>query len=160
VRVRIHGDLHLGQILVAAEDFVIIDFEGEPARTIGQRRIKRSPLVDLAGVLRSFDYAAAASVDALVERGLVTASEHGDAKEAARWWRDRVVDTFRSNYLAELDGTGLLPSASEDVETLLGMYLVEKAMYELRYELANRPAWVPRPLGALLDLLDQTRPPG
>jgi maltose alpha-D-glucosyltransferase / alpha-amylase len=155
VRIRIHGDLHLGQILWTGHDVVFIDFEGEPGVPIAQRTIKRSPLADLAGVVRSFDYAGRMAVHTAVERGRI-----GDAGEAAvddwrRNWTDHVQTLLLDSYLEAMDGAGLLPSDPADQQLLLDLYVVVKAMYEVRYELANRPAWVTWPLSAIADLLEE-----
>jgi maltose alpha-D-glucosyltransferase/alpha-amylase len=159
LRSRIHGDFHLGQVLWTGRDMVIIDFEGEPSRPIGERRIKRSPLVDVAGMLRSFRYAAAVALDVQAERGVLAEDpEHRAA--LAEWgelWRRWVEALFLSTYLATVDGDGTgggaVPSSDDDRRMLLGVYEVEKALYELRYELQYRPTWVTIPLRSILGRL-------
>jgi maltose alpha-D-glucosyltransferase/alpha-amylase len=148
-RIRTHGDYHLGQVLVAASDFVVIDFEGEPARPTSERRIKRSPLADVAGMLRSFDYAAHVGLDERADRGLLASTADPTARAWAEWWRREVTRAFLAGYLGVPEARGLLPSDPADLRLLLDGYLLDKALYELRYELANRPAWVGIPLDAL-----------
>jgi len=150
---RVHGDYHLGQVLDTGSDFVIIDFEGEPARSREERARRRSPLFDVAGMLRSFHYAAlgvltgdlaGASLEPMHRAALVPwAALH------ARW----SGAVFLSAYLAQMSDTGLLPTASLAAD--LEQHLVEKALYELGYELDARPAWVRLPLRGLLELLGE-----
>ena len=149
IRIRTHGDYHLGQVLVTQSDFVIIDFEGEPARPTSERRIKRSPLVDIAGMLRSFDYAARVGLQERTERGLLSSPSDPIANRWAGWWRAEMTVAFLRGYLAVPETRELLPSDSDDLRLLLQAYLLDKALYELRYELANRPAWAAIPLDAL-----------
>jgi maltokinase len=139
--IRTHGDYHLGQTLWAGEDWVILDFEGEPARTLAERRRKRSPLRDVAGMLRSFAYAASASE---LQRGVV-------APET--WERDARVE-FLAGYRDTADPT-LLPSGEESLQRLLTVFELEKAVYELRYELDNRPDWVRIPVAGIVRLLEE-----
>jgi maltose alpha-D-glucosyltransferase/alpha-amylase len=160
-RIRIHGDYHLGQVLYTGRDFLIIDFEGEPARALSERRIKRSPLRDVAGMLRSFDYAAHSELARQIEGALVSRDDAPALAGWARWWQHWVSARFLAAYLERLgwqdggDGGegGLLPPAADDLSTLLDVYLLEKAIYELRYELNNRPDWVAIPLAGILELL-------
>ncbi len=150
VRIRTHGDLHLGQVLVSGGDFVFIDFEGEPAHTISERRRKRSPLRDVAGMLRSFDYAAFAA-----QRSDRVRPE--DAVRLAPWaraWVDWVSAAYLAAWRGRVEGANFLPKNDDDFGTLLDFHLVEKCIYEVRYELNNRPLWVDIPLAGLLDLLD------
>src|SRR5690606_18096175 len=133
--IRNHGDLHLGQTLRtsgAAARWVILDFEGEPARPVTDRRRKRSPLRDVAGMLRSFAYAASAS--ALLRGNPVP----GD-------WEDRAREAFLDGYLSRVE-MNLLPPGQSAIQSLLGIYELEKAVYELRYELDNRPDWIRVPV--------------
>jgi maltose alpha-D-glucosyltransferase/alpha-amylase len=160
-RIRTHGDYHLGQVLYTGRDFLIIDFEGEPARALSERRIKRSPLRDVAGMLRSFDYAAHSELARQIEGALVSRDDAPALAGWARWWQHWVSARFLAAYLERLgwrdggDGGegGLLPPAADDLATLLDVYLLEKAIYELRYELNNRPDWVAIPLAGILELL-------
>jgi maltokinase len=137
--IRQHGDYHLGQVLWADEDWVVLDFEGEPARPLSERRRKSTPLRDVAGMLRSFAYAAETSRG----RGDATATEWEHAARAA----------FLAGYGGAID-PALLPPAGEARERLLAACELEKALYELRYELDNRPGWVHVPVAGILRLLD------
>jgi maltose alpha-D-glucosyltransferase/alpha-amylase len=145
---RIHGDFHLGQVLVASGDVYIIDFEGEPATSIAERRAKTSPLRDVAGLLRSIDYAGAA----LVEGKGVAAAPVDETQ------RDRLIAEFRSRasraFLKEYwAARGLIAGARE--RALLELFLIEKAAYEIAYEAANRPTWIGVPLAGVLRLTER-----
>jgi maltokinase len=133
--IRTHGDYHLGQTMWADDDWVILDFEGEPARTLAERRRKRSPLRDVAGMLRSFAYLAL--------------SAHGPDD-----WEEQARERFLEGYLDRVDGS-LLPSGQAAVDRLLAVYELEKAVYELRYELDNRPDWVGIPVAGIQRLIEQ-----
>jgi maltose alpha-D-glucosyltransferase/alpha-amylase len=149
LRIRVHGDYHLGQVLYTGDDFAILDFEGEPARPLSERKLKRSPLRDVAGMLRSFDYATHGALEALRQRG-----EREGALEAWRnAWQVRVSAAFLRSYLDVVADTGILPRDPERLAVLLDAYLLDKAMYELTYELNNRPTWVTIPLQGILDLI-------
>jgi maltose alpha-D-glucosyltransferase/alpha-amylase len=140
---RIHGDFHLGQVLVASGDVYIIDFEGEPGRPLAERRAKASPLRDVAGLLRSFDYAAAATLDPKRITGVQVPQEQ--RAEFVRRLRDGAKRAFLDAYRAS--------SAAADNAELLDFFLIEKAAYELAYEAANRPAWMPIPIEGLAALV-------
>jgi maltose alpha-D-glucosyltransferase / alpha-amylase len=148
-RIRTHGDYHLGQVLRTRNDFVIIDFEGEPARPLAQRRAKHSPLKDVAGMLRSFSYAANATL-------MTYTTRHPEDFESlepwASLWERTVSAEFLSAYREATAGSDILPAAEEDFRRLLDACLLEKAMYELMYELNNRPTWVRIPLVGILAL--------
>ena len=151
-RIRCHGDYHLGQVLVTEGDVMILDFEGEPARPLEERRTKSSPLRDVAGMLRSFGYAALTAI------GAATDTRPEDAKRLAPWaaiWETWVSATFLRAYVAATRGAGLLPPAAE-FEVLLRAFVLEKALYELAYELNNRPAWVHIPLAGVMRLRPRT----
>ncbi|HUG13407.1 MAG TPA: maltose alpha-D-glucosyltransferase [Thermomicrobiales bacterium] len=152
MRIRHHGDYHLGQVLYTGRDFTIIDFEGEPARPITERRIKRSPLRDVAGMLRSFHYAAIAALFDQHARGLITPDDAAGYRWA-RYWHRWVSAAFLRSYLDTAGASKLLPASREEQELMLGIYLLDKAVYELEYELNNRPAWVRIPLRGILDLM-------
>ena len=156
LRIRTHGDFHLGQVLFTGRDFVIIDFEGEPASSTSERRIKRPPLRDIAGMLRSFDYASQVALSQRRERGLppLAGAALGDDESAAwsRWWRDAASAAFVAGYLATPGIDRLLPRTERATDVLLGAFVLEKALYELRYELDNRPAWVHLPLSVLAEV--------
>jgi maltokinase len=139
--IRHHGDYHLGQVMHTADgDWVVLDFEGEPARTLIERRRKRSPLRDVAGMLRSFAYAA-------------TASELLHGARAPAGWEAEVRTAYLDGYLEETDQS-LLPPGRAAVERLLAVFELEKAVYELRYELDNRPDWVKIPVAGIARLLE------
>ena len=153
MRIRCHGDYHLGQVLYTGSDFVIIDFEGEPARPLSERRIKRSPLRDVAGMIRSFHYASHA---ALSSQGPVDIRPE-DLPILNYWaqlWYLWISATFLQSYLAVTSETGLLPSDQEDLGMMLDAYLLDKAVYEVGYELNSRPNWVRVPLRGILQLLE------
>lgn len=142
-KTRHHGDYHLGQVLDTGTDWVIIDFEGEPLRSIAERRERRSPLRDVAGMLRSFHYAAhAARPDASREN-----LEKADA------WARQAQQVYLDRYLAVAEGASFLPASSPDVQALLDAYVLEKALYEIDYELNNRPDWLQIPLRGLLSVV-------
>ncbi len=150
VRIRIHGDYHLGQVLRVGQEFVILDFEGEPARSLAERRAKHSPLKDVAGMLRSFSYAARVALQAHTQR------RAGDLERLEPWarlWERSVSAVFLDAYRRTASGASLFPAAAEDLAELLDAYVLDKALYELRYELGNRPAWVRVPLAGILDLV-------
>jgi maltose alpha-D-glucosyltransferase/alpha-amylase len=150
LRIRIHGDFHLGQVLWTGRDVVMIDFEGEPARPLGQRRLKRSPVQDVAGMLRSFHYAAYAAL--FRESGREDAV--GGAAEA--WilsWRGWVSAAFLHAYREAVAPAGIVPDDDAEFGRLLDLFLLEKAVYELGYELDNRPDWVLIPVRGLEELL-------
>jgi maltose alpha-D-glucosyltransferase/alpha-amylase len=152
-RIRVHGDYHLGQVLRAGNDFVIIDFEGEPARPLSERRIKRSGLRDVAGMLRSFHYAPNAVLFGAAPGSYIREEDVTRLEAGARFWHLWVSAAFLRAYLAE-SAKGLhLPQNAEQVDVLLRVYLLEKALYEIAYELNNRPAWVKIPVRGVIDLL-------
>jgi trehalose synthase-fused probable maltokinase len=139
--IRTHGDYHLGQTLWAQDDWVIIDFEGEPARSLTDRRRKRSPLRDVAGMLRSFAYAA-------------TAADLLRGTPAPDGWEEQARGQFLDGYLAAVE-PALLPPGQAAIERLLAVFELEKAVYELRYELDNRPDWVGIPVAGILRLIER-----
>ena len=144
-RTRVHGDLHLGQLLEHGSDITFIDFEGEPARSPAERRSKRSPLVDVAGLLRSFHYAE------------VTAGRAArEIPAALAWlslWHHGVTAALMRGYLGRIEGSAILPATREGLERALDFFLLEKCIYELGYELDNRPDWVAVPLLGLCAIL-------
>ncbi len=147
-RFRIHGDLHLGQVLFTGRDYVFVDFEGEPARSFGERRLKRSPMRDVAGMLRSYQYAGYSAVDDLVSRGVVeldSTFELEDYHRAATRWAYWTSIAYLEGYLPPAREAELLPP-DDELAIDLRAHLLEKALYELRYELGNRPEWVHLPL--------------
>lgn len=153
MRTRIHGDYHLGQVLFTGSDFMIIDFEGEPAKAIEERRAKRSPLQDLAGMLRSFQYAERAAyleISHRVDQPLGDVSAIG---EMLARWRRAAARRFIEEYRCAAEGASFLPERWEDAEELLRLHLLEKAIYELGYELNNRPNWLSIPLSGIEELV-------
>ncbi|HSP33001.1 MAG TPA: maltose alpha-D-glucosyltransferase [Thermoanaerobaculia bacterium] len=152
-RIRTHGDYHLGQVLHTANDFVIIDFEGEPERPLSERRIKRSALRDVAGMLRSFQYAPYAVVFGQAQGTVIRAEDAPALDAGARFWHRWVSAAFLRAYLAESVAGAHLPKSAQEIEILLDAHLLEKALYEVMYELNNRPDWVQIPLRGVLELI-------
>jgi maltose alpha-D-glucosyltransferase/alpha-amylase len=156
-RIRTHGDYHLGQVLWTGKDFVIIDFEGEPLRSVGERRLKRSPMRDVAGMVRSFDYAAWAG---LRKHWDLLPPDRNVARDreirGAGIWGAWIGREFVRGYTARLREIrpDLLPADRADAELVLRSWVLEKALYEVRYELNSRPDWVDIPLRAVIWILD------
>jgi maltose alpha-D-glucosyltransferase / alpha-amylase len=151
VRTRTHGDYHLGQVLYTGNDFMLIDFEGEPMRPLSERRIKRSPLRDVAGMLRSFQYAA---FTVLFER--LPDARPEEAERLRRWadfWVFWVSASYLESYLHVTNGAAFVPRKREELQTLLEVFVLEKAIYEINYELNNRPTWLSIPLQGVLHVL-------
>ena len=145
---RVHGDLHLGQVLLDRDGrWQLLDFEGEPARPLAERRALHAPLRDVAGMLRSFDYAAAAG----------SGGDLSAVPAAAAQWRDGVRGGFLAAYLDEAAEHDVLPHDDAAVQAQLDAFELDKAVYELGYELANRPDWVPIPVGGITRVLDRAR---
>ncbi|HEU5015990.1 MAG TPA: maltose alpha-D-glucosyltransferase [Roseiflexaceae bacterium] len=153
-RTRYHGDYHLGQVLYTGRDFAIIDFEGEPARRLSERRIKRSPLQDVAGMLRSFRYASHAALLNQAAGATIRPEDMDVAQEWGHYWTFWVSVSFLKQYLATAGNASFIPQKRENLEVLLDAFLLEKAVYELGYELNNRPAWVRIPLQGILQLVE------
>jgi maltose alpha-D-glucosyltransferase / alpha-amylase len=153
-RTRVHGDFHLGQVLYTGKDYFIIDFEGEPARPITERRIKRSPLRDVAGMIRSFHYAAYTSLYGHLGSASVRPEDLANLEPCVRLWNIWVASAYLKSYLEHALPGGFLPAEIEHTKIVLEMYLLEKALYELGYELNNRPDWIHIPLIGLRQLLD------
>ncbi len=149
VRIRIHGDYHLGQVLWVKNDFVILDFEGEPARPLAERRLKQPALKDVAGMLRSFSYAAFASLLSFTAR---RPEEYGTLERWAAFWEKWISAAFLRAYRQTAGDAPFLPARAEHLQMLLDAFLLDKALYELKYELNNRPAWVRIPLHGILEL--------
>lgn len=149
VKTRVHGDYHLGQVLQVEDEYVILDFEGEPSRSIEERRAKQLPLKDVAGMLRSFGYAARAALFNY------TARRPEDIERLEPWakaWERIVSRTFLQSYRETAAGAPFLPQDNAAFQGLLEGFVLDKALYELRYELNNRPAWVGIPLSGILSL--------
>jgi maltose alpha-D-glucosyltransferase/alpha-amylase len=145
-RIRIHGDYHLGQVLYTGKDFVIVDFEGEPSRSLSERRFKRSPLRDVAGMIRSFEYAAAYAL----RHGPRRAEDVPALQPWARLWSRWASAAFLNGYLVTSGDAPYLPRDPAELGAMLEFYILDKAVYELRYELNNRPEWVGIPLDGVL----------
>jgi maltose alpha-D-glucosyltransferase/alpha-amylase len=150
MKTRFHGDYHLGQVVVAQNDVYILDFEGEPRRPLAERRTKHTPLRDVAGMLRSFDYAAWAALDH-------QSKDHPDRRALllphVLRWRDQAAEAFLSGYRDVMAGCPSYPGDARAAQGLLDLAMLEKLFYEIGYELANRPAWAWIPLAGAENLL-------
>ncbi|HEU4324843.1 MAG TPA: maltose alpha-D-glucosyltransferase [Roseiflexaceae bacterium] len=155
VRTRHHGDYHLGQVLYTGKDFVIIDFEGEPARPLSERRIKRSPLRDVAGMLRSFSYAAYSALLSGTQASTIRPEDRDAAECWANSWSLWASAAFLASYLATAGNAPFLPRDRADLAVLLDAFTLDKALYELSYELNNRPTWLCAPLSGILQITDE-----
>jgi len=153
MRIRCHGDFHLGQVLYTGKDYVIIDFEGEPWRSMGQRRLKRTPLRDVAGMIGSFDYVVHAALFKQFELGTLRQEELAQLEPWAAFWYRWVGAAYLRAYLEVLGPTGLLPAASDQLGILFETHLLEKALSELSYEILHESRWVGIPLRRILDLM-------
>jgi len=164
-RIRIHGDYHLGQTLRTRNtgdenetlasgtgDFVILDFEGEPARPLAERRRKQSPWKDVAGMLRSFSYVSFAALDRFIETKHSNQQTSGDLASWARVWQNSASAVYLWAYIDAVNANPSLLPASKESQALLNAYLLEKALYELLYELNNRPTWLHIPMNGILTL--------
>jgi maltose alpha-D-glucosyltransferase/alpha-amylase len=141
-------------VLFTGKDFVIIDFEGEPIRTLSERRLKRCPLYDVAGMLRSLQYAASASITQEVPtRGVIRVEDRSRLERAARAWSAWAGAVFLRGYRQVTLGGGFVPETQKEFMSLLNAFLIEKGAYELVYELNNRPNWISIPLTGLLEML-------
>jgi maltose alpha-D-glucosyltransferase/alpha-amylase len=152
-RMRIHGDLHLGQILYTGRDFAIIDFEGEPARPLSERRLKRAGLRDVAGMLRSFHYAALTSTIEQLRIGALGNFDFAGMEPWANFWRTWSSWAFVKGYLEAAGHSSLVPKTDDELRILLDAFVMDKAVYELGYELNNRPDWLLIPLLSIGQLL-------
>jgi maltose alpha-D-glucosyltransferase/alpha-amylase len=151
-KIRIHGDYHLGQVLYTGKDFIILDFEGEPARPLSERKLKRSALRDIAGMMRSFQYAAYSAL-------WQPAMRPEDVPFLEGWadiWYRHMSSVFLQSYLQTTAGAVFLPQKSDDLQVLLQAYLLDKAVYEIGYELNNRPDWVVIPIRGIKHILEAT----
>jgi maltose alpha-D-glucosyltransferase / alpha-amylase len=154
VKTRIHGDLHLGQVILAQTDWYVIDFEGEPAKGLAARRSKHSALRDVAGMVRSFDYAARAAL----QRAAITVGSVPDSQvERVLSWCDDSIQTFLEGYREAAAGSPSYPREAADARRLLDLFMLEKACYELRYEAANRPDWLGIPIKGVTAVLDSPK---
>ena len=153
MRIRCHGDYYLGRVLYTGKDFVIIGFEGESARPLSERRIKRSPLRDVAGMLRSFHYAVYSAFFSQRDSGLIRPEDHDFIESSAHFWRLWVSVTFLKAYLEAASKGNFIPRTKKEVQALLDIYLLEKTVYEMGYELNNRPEWIMIPIQGVHQLL-------
>ncbi len=151
-RIRIHGDFHLGQVLSTGRDLVIVDFEGEPARPLTERRRKRSALVDVAGMVRSFHYAAHGRLQDRAST-LLRQEDRANLEPWVAFWYVWAAATFLRGYRQALGDATFVPRSDDEFARVLDAHLLEKAIYELEYELNNRPGWIHLPLRGLADLL-------
>jgi malto-oligosyltrehalose trehalohydrolase len=150
-KTRHHGDYHLGQTLVCADDVMIVDFEGEPLRSLSERRAKHSPLRDVAGMLRSIAYVAA-SADDLAKKSADASGP--EARSRLPSWVEQASAIYLQSYLRFAKGSAGCPADSKSAMQLVKLFTLEKALYEVLYELCNRPNWVAIPLAGVLRLLD------
>ncbi len=151
-KIRIHGDYHLGQALYTGKDFVILDFEGEPARALSERKLKRSALRDVAGMMRSFQYAAYSAL-------WQPAMRPEDIPFLERWadtWYREMSSVFLQSYLGATAGASFIPPDEQEFQVLLEAYLLDKAVYEIGYELNNRPDWVVIPIRGIKHILQKS----
>lgn len=152
LRTRIHGDFHLGQVLYSNEDFIIIDFEGEPESSIADRKIRHSPLKDVAGMIRSFHYAVSAKLFFSGE------TKHADAlklRKASERWFYLIRETYTETYLEALGRDQKLYANKAELNFLFLLHLLEKAIYELGYELNGRPDWIKIPLKGIEQVINE-----
>jgi maltose alpha-D-glucosyltransferase/alpha-amylase len=156
VKIRCHGDYHLGQLLQTGDDYIVLDFEGEPARSLAERRAKTCPLRDVAGLLRSFDYAAYGALFQLWQERQPDDRQKAMLEAWVRIWEEVVRTAFLAVYqeaVADNTGPRFVPSDPEAFAGIVRIFEIEKAFYELLYELNNRPAWLPIPARGLLRTL-------
>jgi maltose alpha-D-glucosyltransferase/alpha-amylase len=152
MNIRHHGDFHLGQILIVKDDIFIIDFEGEPRRALNERRRKAPAARDVAGLIRSIDYSATAALERALK---VTPDEQGKLGAALAEWRDRSTAAFLAAYREVMTNQGLWPADPQAAGQMLNFFLLEKAFYEIEYELAHRPEWLRVPLTGMVRILSQ-----
>jgi len=154
LNIRHHGDFHLGQMLIVKDDIFIIDFEGEPRRSLDERRRKAPAARDVAGLIRSIDYSATAALERTLK---LAPDEHGKLEAALGEWRDRAVTAFLSAYRETMTHQHLWPADSKAADKMLSFFLLEKAFYEIEYEMAYRPDWLRVPLTGILRILSQRK---
>jgi maltose alpha-D-glucosyltransferase/alpha-amylase len=155
-RTRCHGNFHLEEVLYTGKDFVIIDFEGEPTRPLSERRMKRSPLRDVAGMLQSFYYASQVALRNEEESGIIRPENLPVMEQWANFFYSWASVSFLKSYLTTAEGQAFIPGDRQEIQILLDAFLLEKAVYELGYELSNRPKWIKIPLQRIMDLLSLT----
>ena len=155
LKIRHHGDFHLGQVLIAKDDAYILDFEGEPRRTLEERRAKAPPARDVSGFIRSIDYAASAALD---REPNLNPEERTTMAQRVRAWAENMSEAYWTSYRETLGNSRLWPADAEQTQALLDLFLLEKALYEVEYELTNRPGWAQIPLEAVLRILAPQEP--
>src|SRR5215471_2238835 len=153
MKIRHHGDFHLGQMLIVKDDVSIIDFEGEPRRSLEDRRRKAPAARDVAGLIRSIDYSATAALERALKSAL---DEHGKLARALEDWREHSIAAFMAGYRSSLSDTRLWPQSPDAADRLLDFFLLEKAFYEIEYELAHRPDWLRVPLAGTWRILSRS----
>ncbi len=157
VRIRCHGDFHLGQVLFTGNDFVMIDFEGEPAHSLNERRGKSSPLKDVSGMIRSFEYAVCSALIDTEKSGRIRTEDRLHLESWGEYWSRWICACFLKSYVHTAREAGILPRDRNELGMLLSMHLLEKAVYELSYELNHRPSWVSIPLQGILRLVESSQ---
>lgn len=155
-RIRCHGDYHLGQVLFTGKDFVVVDFEGDPTKRLSERRIKRSPLRDVAGMIRSFECASQTVLYNQVA-STVSKEEISAIQCWAEFWSQWISTQFLGSYIKTIGQADFAMKDASEANTLLNVFLLEKAVDELAYELHNRPQWAYIPLGGILRILGEAR---
>jgi len=150
-KTRYHGDFHLGQIILAENDWYIIDFEGEPGRPLSERRLKHSPLRDVAGLMRSLSYAAWSSVFRAAESRPEGATA---AVLLAEQWESRAAKAFLGGYRESIGECPSFPPDEKTTDSLIKLFMLEKSLYEICYEAANRPGWLRIPIRGVRRILD------
>jgi maltose alpha-D-glucosyltransferase/alpha-amylase len=154
-RIRLHGDFHLGQVLYTGKDFLIVNFEGEPAISISERRLKRAALQDVASMVRSFHYAAYTALLKQIERGTLPHAQTEQMILWSRFWTRWVSAIYYQAYLQAAKGATFLPANESDQQMMMEVFLLRKAIFELGYELGNRPDWAKIPLQGILELITE-----
>ncbi|MFZ0791695.1 MAG: alpha-amylase, partial [Chromatiaceae bacterium] len=151
VKTRCHGDLHLGHILVVENDLVVINFEGDPSRPLSERRAKRCPLVDVAGMVRSFDQVAPAALELMCRDH---PAERERLNEPLARWSSAITQRFLAAYAQEASGSPSHPESAQQARDLIRLFCLQKALEEIRHALRNRPQWARVPIEGVLALLD------
>jgi maltose alpha-D-glucosyltransferase/alpha-amylase len=152
LKIRHHGDFHLGQVLMVKDDAFIIDFEGEPRRSLAERRAKAPAARDVAGCCRSIDYAASAALRRMTD---ITPDEHARLIQDVRRWSGILTETYLDAYRSAVKDSPLWPQDPQAADDLLEFFLLEKAFYEIEYEISNRPTWTAIPVEATVRILER-----
>jgi maltose alpha-D-glucosyltransferase/alpha-amylase len=153
LRTRLHGDYQLNNLLHSGHHWLVVNFEGDPYRSLSERRIKRSPIRDIATMLRSFHYVSHAALFGDVPGIIPSREGHPTLERWAQLWYRWVSCIFLKEYLRSMEGTGLLPQSRDQLRVLLGSYLLERALLEIEYEFQHRPQWIRIPLHGILEHL-------